>query len=59
LRRYYRAQREVFARDDQKAAALLGVGVVKPDPRLDHASVAAMANVAALVMSSPDAYTVR
>ena len=59
LRRYYRAQREVFARDEQKAAALLAVGVTKADPNLDRASLAAMANVAALVMSSPDAYTVR
>jgi len=59
LRRYYRAQSELFGRDEQKAAALLGVGVAKPDPALDRASLAAMANVAALVMSSPDAYTVR
>jgi len=59
LRRFYRAQREVFARDESKAAALLGVGVAKPDPALDRASIAAMASVAALVMSSPDAYTVR
>jgi hypothetical protein len=59
MSRYYRAQRELFARDEQKAAALLGVGVAKPDPALDRASLAAMANVAALVMSSPDAYTVR
>jgi hypothetical protein len=59
LRRYYGEQREIFARDEQKAAALLGVGVAKSDPALDRASLAAMANVAALVMSSPDAYTVR
>ena len=59
LSRYYHSQREVFSRDKQKASALLGVGVVKPDPALDRASLAAMANVAALVMSSPDAYTVR
>jgi uncharacterized protein DUF1553/uncharacterized protein DUF1549/concanavalin A-like lectin/glucanase superfamily protein/cytochrome c len=59
LRRYYRAQLEVFAHDERKASALLGVGVAKRDPTLDRASLAAMANVAALVMSSPDAYTVR
>ena len=59
LGNFYRVQREIFAHDEQKAAALLGVGVAKPDPALDRASLAAMANVAALVMSSPDAYTVR
>jgi hypothetical protein len=59
LSRYYRAQREIFAHDERKASALLGVGVAHPDLKLDRASLAAMANVAALVMSSPDAYTVR
>jgi hypothetical protein len=59
LDRYYRAQRELFGRDEQKTASLLGVGVEKPDPALDRASLAAMTNVAALVMNSPDAYTVR
>jgi hypothetical protein len=59
LMRYYAAQRQKFAADAQKAEALLGVGVVKPDPALDRAALAAMTSVAALVMSSPDAYTVR
>jgi Protein of unknown function (DUF1553)/Protein of unknown function (DUF1549)/Concanavalin A-like lectin/glucanases superfamily/Planctomycete cytochrome C len=59
MSRYYRAQREVFVRDERKAEGLLGVGVSKPDPALDRASLAAMTNVAALVMNSPDAYTVR
>ena len=59
MSRYYRTQRELFARDERKAESLLGVGVAKPDPSLDRASLAAMTNVAALVMNSPDAYTVR
>ncbi len=48
-----------FAADAQKTEGLLGVGVVKPDAGLDRASLAAMTNVAALVMNSPDAYTVK
>jgi hypothetical protein len=59
LRAFYAEQRNVFAADERKTAALLGVGVVEPDPALDRVSLAAMTNVAALVMSSPDAYTVK
>jgi hypothetical protein len=59
LTRYYREQREKLAANEQKVAGLLAVGVVAPDPALDRVSLAAMANVAALVMNSPDAYTVR
>jgi hypothetical protein len=59
LARYYAEQRRMFAADAKKAESLLGVGVVKPDAALDRATLAAMASVAALVMSSPDAYTVR
>jgi hypothetical protein len=59
LERYYSAQREALAANEAKAAELLNVGVVPADPDLDRASLAAMTNVAALVMSSPDAYTVR
>ena len=59
LSRYYRAQRELFGRDQKKTEELLGVGVSKTDPSLDRAALAALTNVAALVMNSPDAYTVR
>ena len=59
LERYYAGQREALAANETKVAGLLAVGVVKPDPELDRLSLAAMTNVAALVMSSPDAYTVR
>jgi hypothetical protein len=59
LERYYAAQRAALATNDAKVAELLKVGVVSPDPGLDRVSLAAMTNVAALVMNSPDAYTVR
>ena len=45
--------------NDAKAASVLDVGVVPADPALDRTTLAALTNVAALVMNSPDAYTVR
>jgi hypothetical protein len=59
LRDFHRRQREAYAGNDAKVAAVLDVGVVAADPALDGAALAALTNVAALVMSSPDAYTVR
>jgi hypothetical protein len=59
LRDYYREQRAAYAGNDAKIAGVLEVGVMPADPDLDRAALAAMTNVAALVMSSPDAYTVR
>jgi hypothetical protein len=59
LRDYYREQRLGYAGNDAKIAGLLDVGVMPADPTLDRTALAAMTNVAALVMNSPDAYTVR
>jgi hypothetical protein len=59
LRDYYRAQRTAYAGNDAKIAGVLEVGVVPVDPALDRTALAALTNVAALVMNSPDAYTVR
>jgi hypothetical protein len=59
LRDYYDRQRAVYAANPDKTASLLDVGVVPPDPALDRAVLAALTNVAAVVMNSPDAYTVR
>jgi hypothetical protein len=59
LRRYYREQQAVFAANGEKTASFLEVGVTEADPTLDPVELAAMTNVAALVMNSPDAYTVR
>jgi hypothetical protein len=59
LRSYYDAQRAEFAANAAKTASVLDVGVVPPDPALDRTALAALTNVAAVVMNSPDAYTVR
>ncbi|HEY3519289.1 MAG TPA: DUF1553 domain-containing protein, partial [Gammaproteobacteria bacterium] len=59
LRDYYRTQRGVTQGNDAKIAGALDVGVVPADPALDRTALAVLTNVAALVMNSPDAYTVR
>ena len=59
LRDYYAQQRAAYAGNDAKIASVLDVGVVPADPALDRTTLAALTNVAALVMNSPDAYTVR
>jgi hypothetical protein len=59
LRDYYAQQRAAYDGNDAKASSVLDVGVVPADPSLDRTTLAAMTNVAALVMNSPDAYTVR
>jgi hypothetical protein len=59
LRDYYRQQHAAYLGNDAKIASVLDVGVVPVDPALDRVALAALTNVAALVMNSPDAYTVR
>jgi uncharacterized protein DUF1553/uncharacterized protein DUF1549/concanavalin A-like lectin/glucanase superfamily protein len=59
LSRYYEEQRELLAASPKKIDGLLSIGVTPPDPELDRVSLAAMTNVAVLVMNSPDAYAVR
>jgi hypothetical protein len=59
LRRYHGEQRERFAADRDKARSLIAVGVTDVPADPDAVELAAMTNVAALVMNSPDAYTVR
>ena len=59
LRDYYTQQRAAYGGNETKIAGVLDVGVVPADPALDRTALAALTNVAALVMSSPDAYTVR
>jgi hypothetical protein len=59
LERYYAEQHAEFAADAPRASALIEVGVTEPDPALDPVTLAALTTVAALVMNSPDAYTVR
>jgi hypothetical protein len=59
LRSFYAEQRAAYDGNEAKIASVLDVGVVPADAALDRTALAALTNVAALVMSSPDAYTVR
>ncbi len=59
LRKYYEQQRTELGADAAKRDALLKVGVTKADAALDPTALAALANVAGVVMNSPDAFTVR
>ena len=45
------------ARED--VTKLMSIGVAPPDPNVDQVQVAALTMVAAAVMNSPDAYTLR
>jgi hypothetical protein len=59
LRDYYELEIAKINRDPQKAQDILSVGVIPVNPDLDPIELAALTNVAVLVMNSPDAYTVR
>jgi hypothetical protein len=59
LRGYYLEQRTMFAENEEKTASLLDVGMTRAEPELERSALAAMTSVAALVMNSPDAYTVK
>lgn len=56
---YYSSQFNFFSSVPEQADALLKVGVTEANQDIDHIALAAMTNVAALVMNSPDAYTIR
>jgi hypothetical protein len=59
LRDFLAQQRAAYAGNDARISSVLDIGVVPANASLDRATLAAMTNVAALVMNSPDAYTVR
>jgi hypothetical protein len=58
LRPYYDSQLAVFGADKKKAEDLVHVGVQPVDPTVDIVQMAALTNVAAAVMNSPDAYSI-
>jgi mono/diheme cytochrome c family protein len=58
LRHYYDAEVEKFSADKKKAAELVNVGVTPVDDGVDVTKLAAMTNVAAVVMNTPDAYSI-
>jgi hypothetical protein len=59
MRTYYQAQLEEYGADPAAAAALVKVGVTQPDSTVDHVQLAALMNLTAAVMNTPDAYTLR
>jgi hypothetical protein len=58
LRPYYDSQLALFEADKKKAADLVHVGIAPVDETVDVAQMAALTNVAAAVMNSPDAYSI-
>ena len=59
LRTYYEEQVRYYSRDSAAATALVTVGVTPPDPSVEQGQLAALTTVAAVVMNTPDAYTLR
>jgi hypothetical protein len=59
LRDFYRSEERRYASAPAEAQRLLRIGVTPPDARLDAGLLAAMTGAAALIMNSPDAYTIR
>ncbi len=58
LRPYYESQLAIFAADKKKAEDLVHAGVQPVDPSVDVSRMAALTNVTAAVMNSPDAYSI-
>jgi len=59
LAKYRSVEMEHFARARDDVKKLLSIGVAPADTTLDQTQVAALTMVAAAVMNSPDAYTLR
>ena len=59
LRTYYDVQQRRYADDEAAASELLGSGVVPVPATVDKRKLAALTNVTAVIMNTPDAYTLR
>jgi hypothetical protein len=59
LRGYYDGQMQRYRADRAAAAQLVQVGVAPIDRQLDSAGMAALTNVAAVIMNTPDSYFIR
>jgi hypothetical protein len=59
VRRYYDAEIRRFAAAQDDAKAFVSVGVTPVDPNVDAVQLAALTNVTAAVMNTPDAYSIR
>ena len=59
MRAYLDAQVERYSADKDAAAKLVKAGVTPVDPQVDVAQLAALMNLTAVVMNTPDAYSLR
>jgi hypothetical protein len=59
MRAYLDAQVQRFTAEPEAAVRLLKTGVTPADASLDPVRLAALTNLAAVIMNTPDAYTVR
>jgi hypothetical protein len=59
LRTYYDTQLAHFATNRKKAEDLVHIGVAQVDVTVDPVKMAALTNVTAAVMNTPDAYSIR
>jgi hypothetical protein len=59
MRAYYEAQLQEYARDRAAAADLVKVGITPVDGTVDTVRLAALMNLTAAVMNTPDAYSLR
>ena len=59
LDKYYHQQLAIYSENEEAAEAMLETGVTEADSRLEGIELAALANVASVIMNTPDAYTVR
>ncbi len=59
MRAYLDAQVQRFTAEPEAASRLLKTGVTPADVSLDPVRLAALTNLAAVIMNTPDAYTVR
>ncbi len=59
LRAYYDAQLQRYASDQAAAATLLRIGVSPVPVGIDQGRLAALTNLTAVIMNTPDAYTLR
>jgi hypothetical protein len=59
LRAYYDAQLTEYSADRSAARDLVTVGVAPVDGQIDVAELAALMNLTAVVMNTPDAYMLR
>jgi hypothetical protein len=59
LERYYHEQLAYFSENSDKADEFLSAGVVPSNSSLNKIELAAMSNVAALMMNAPDTYIVQ